>query len=326
MTADAADAAEAPRIVAAAPMTPRKILFIAHVHRYLYAEMDTCHMWDNRIKLTLNVRLIVRNFARAAFGYRSAASGPSLRAAAAKIDGAAKEALELPSIRFAGQSEGDLHRLEVASGHLPQTFDHTGDYEFRVLPSEMPGNADELDLNRHPFPRPNELWTHRLVDDAAIARRERQGIADVFGSGGDIEQQPGFAWVRFLGEVQSKLAVPQRLRRVLKNLALRHSRDATLTVVNVALRYARVAQKRCDGDVVRTKEGDGLPSGEPRRAWQDCPTRVPGHVRRSECERLCDCAVDLTAMGRGRGQRRAKLEGIRSHDPVIGYRFAGQPN
>ena len=74
------------------------------------------------------------------------------------------------------------------------------------------------------------------------------------------------------------------------------------------------------------EEGDGRPRGDPSRAWQDCLTRFPGHGQRSDCESLPDCAVELTAMGRGQGQRRARSGRTRSHDPIIGYRFAERPN
>jgi hypothetical protein len=170
----------------------------------------------------------------------------------------------------------------------------------------MPRNAGELDLNCHTFRGSNEFRTHRFVDDAAIARGERQRIADVFGGGGDIEQQPGFAWVCFLGEVQPKFAVPQCLRRVLENLALSDSRDAAPPVVNVALRNASAAQERCDWDVAR--DGRPWPSARrPRRAWQDCLARFRGHGRRSDCESLCDCAAELTAICKGPGTKARKI-------------------
>lgn len=95
--------------------------------------------------------------------------------------------------------------------------------------------------------------------------REHQRIADVFGRGGDIEQQPRLARVRLLGEVQSKFVVLQRLHGVFEKLALRHRRDATLT--DVALRNAGPLQHRPHWDVARAKEGDGLPRGESRCAW-----------------------------------------------------------
>jgi hypothetical protein len=149
----------------------------------------------------------------------------------------------------------------------------------------MPRNAGELDLNCHTFRGSNEFRTHRFVDDAAIARGERQRIADVFGGGGDIEQQPGFAWVCFLGEVQPKFAVPQCLRRVLENLALSDSRDAAPPVVNVALRNASAAQERCDWDVARAKEGHGHPRGDPvalgRIAWLVSAVTVDAPIARA---------------------------------------------
>jgi hypothetical protein len=42
------------------------------------------------------------------------------------------------------------------------------------------------------------------------------------------------------------------------------------------------------GDVAPAKDGDGLPRGEPCRAWQNYRACFPGHVQRSECE---SCAI-----------------------------------
>jgi hypothetical protein len=41
---------------------------------------------------------------------------------------------------------------------------------------------------------------------------------------------------------------------------------------------------------------------------------------------LRDCAADLTAIEGANDKGVLKSEGTRSHDPVIGYRFAGQLN
>jgi hypothetical protein len=131
----------------------------------------------------------------------------------------------------------------------------------------MSGKADKLGLNDHAFRRSNEFQTHGFVDNAAIARVERQRLADVFCSGCDIEQQSGFARISLLSEVQPEYIIPERLGRVLKKLALRQSGDATLTVVNIAFRDANALQQRGYRDVVLAKDGNRLPSGEPRRAW-----------------------------------------------------------
>jgi hypothetical protein len=152
----------------------------------------------------------------------------------------------------------------------------------------MPGDADKPNLNRQSFRGSNEFRTHRFVGYAAVASSERQRIADVFGGGRDIEQQPRFARIRRLGEMQSKFVVLKRLRGVLKKLALRQSRDATLTIVNVALQNTGAVQQLLYWDVARAKDGDRLTCGEPRRAWQSGPADFPGHVRRSEYESLCD--------------------------------------
>ena len=131
----------------------------------------------------------------------------------------------------------------------------------------MSGKADKLGLNDHSLRGSNEFQTHGFVDNAAIARGERQRVADVFGSGSDIEEQSDFAWIGLLSEVQPEFIVPERLRRVLKKLALRQSGDATMTVVDIAFRNAGAIQQRGYRDVALAKDGNRLPSGEPRRAW-----------------------------------------------------------
>jgi hypothetical protein len=89
----------------------------------------------------------------------------------------------------------------------------------------------------------------------------------VFSSGRDIEQQSRFARVCLLSEVQPEFIIFERLCRVLKQLALRQSGDATLTVVNVAFRDTSALQQGGYRDIVFAKDGDRLPSGESRRAW-----------------------------------------------------------
>jgi hypothetical protein len=75
------------------------------------------------------------------------------------------------------------------------------------------------------------------------------------------------AWIGVLSEVQPELIISERLRRVLKELALRQSRDATLTVVNVAFRDPGARQQTCNRDVAFAKNRNRLPRGEPGRAW-----------------------------------------------------------
>ena len=96
------------------------------------------------------------------------------------------------------------------------------------------GRPTNSGLNDHSLRRSNEFQTHGFVDNAAVARQQRQRVADVVRSRGDIEQQSDFARIGLLGEVQPEDMVPERLPRVLKKLALRQSGDATMTVVDIA--------------------------------------------------------------------------------------------
>ena len=70
-------------------------------------------------------------------------------------------------------------------------------------------------------------------------------------------------WVCLLSEAQPEFIISKRLCRVLKELALRQSRDATLTVVNVAFRDAGAGQQRGYRDVPFAKNRNRLSSGEP---------------------------------------------------------------
>ena len=89
----------------------------------------------------------------------------------------------------------------------------------------------------------------------------------MFGSGRDVKQQSRFTWIDLLSEVQPEFIISERLRRVLKELALRQSRDATMTVVDIAFRDAGTRQQRDYRDIALAKNRNRLPSGEPGRAW-----------------------------------------------------------
>jgi hypothetical protein len=70
--------------------------------------------------------------------------------------------------------------------------------------------------------------------------------------------------------VQPEHRVPERLRGILKKLALRQSGNTTLRVVNIAFRDASALQQRGYRDFALAKDGNRLPGGEPRRAGKSC--------------------------------------------------------
>src|SRR6185437_1791600 len=112
-----------------------------------------------------------------------------------------------------------------------------------------------------------EFQTHGFIANAAIASGERQRVADVFGGGRDIVQQSRFARIGLLSEVQPEFVVAKRIRRVLKQLALRDGGNAALVVLDIAFRDASALQQRGYRRIVLAKDRDRLASGEPRRAW-----------------------------------------------------------
>jgi hypothetical protein len=67
----------------------------------------------------------------------------------------------------------------------------------------------------------------------------------MFGSGRNIEQQACFPWVCLLSKVQSELAISQRRRRVLKELALRQSRDCRCRLPRFRRATAEELLERC---------------------------------------------------------------------------------
>src|ERR1700722_17398021 len=99
----------------------------------------------------------------------------------AELDRAAEEAFKLRRLRVVRKGERHPHWPKVAAGHFPQTLDEGGDREFGVLPGEMSGQANELGLSDRTLRRSNESQARGFVGNAAIARRQRQRVADVVG-------------------------------------------------------------------------------------------------------------------------------------------------
>jgi hypothetical protein len=158
----------------------------------------------------------------------------------------------------------------------------------------MPRNADELNLNCHPFRGSNELQTHRFVDNAAIAPGKRQRVADVVGDGGDIEQQPRFAWVSLLGEVQPKFAVLQRL-----SAAYSRSLPCAKPRCDAEGRRCRAPKRRRGSTAMRL--GRRACEGWRWPAARRTPSRLakllfPPSRSTLRVRELRDCAADLTAI------------------------------
>jgi hypothetical protein len=89
----------------------------------------------------------------------------------------------------------------------------------------------------------------------------------MFGGRRDIEQQPGFPGVGLLCEAQTEFAISESLCCVLKEFPLGQGRNARVTIFNVAFGHAGAQQQRRYRNLSVPKNGDGLPSGEPGRAW-----------------------------------------------------------
>jgi hypothetical protein len=155
----------------------------------------------------------------------------------------------------------------MPAGHLAQGSNRRGNYKFGILPGKMPRKANKTGLDDHIFRGSIDLQTHSFIANSAIASGKLQRVADVLGSGRDVKQLSRFSWVCLLSEMQPEFTISECLSRVLKELALRQSRDATLTVVDVAFRDASAHQQRGYRDIAFAKSRNRLPSGEPGRAW-----------------------------------------------------------
>jgi hypothetical protein len=120
---------------------------------------------------------------------------------------------------------------------LAHIFAHTlqigGEDKLDVLAEVMTRKTDKVDLDNDAVLDSQRFHSHRFIDDPTIAFIKRQRLTDGSRGGGDIEQQSRFAQIGLLSEMQPEGAIAQRLRRAFKELCLRVSGDATLTIVKV---------------------------------------------------------------------------------------------
>ena len=130
----------------------------------------------------------------------------------------------------------------------------------------MPGKTDKRSLDGHIFSGSVDIEAFRFIANAAITSCQRQGVFDMLGSRRHIEQQTCFTWICLFSEMQSEFAVPERLRYVLEELALRQSGYASLMIINVVFEDACTRQQMPYRYVAFADEGNRLPSGEPCRA------------------------------------------------------------
>ena len=154
------------------------------------------------------------------------------------------------------------------AGHLPQTLIRPAIANRVFCQAKCRGRPTQSISTISRPGASNEFQTHGFVDNAAIARTQRQRLADVLRGGSHIERQSSLAGIGLLGEVQPEFAIPERFCRVFEKLALPQRGDAALTAVDIAFRKTGAVQQGGRRDVARAKDGDGLPSGEPGRDWK----------------------------------------------------------
>src|SRR5689334_8559315 len=118
-----------------------------------------------------------------------------------------------------------------------------------------------------------------LVDDPAVARKERQRLADVIGGGHNIKQQPCLARIGAFSQVKSESAVVHRVRRVFEKLELQQSGDGMLPLaVKVILRDADVSQQRRYCDIVLLENRYCEPRAVPSHGWQSLSGPFLDHI------------------------------------------------
>ena len=153
-----------------------------------------------------------------------------------------------------------------------------GDAKFSSLPGAVPRKSDEAGLDHHTLWRGHELDVQRFVDDATVAGKERQRLADITRGGRDIKQQPRLARICTFGQVKSESAVIHRLRRIFEKIELRRSRDGMPPTVKVARRQARALQQWRCSDIVFLERRNREPGPEARYGRQTLCDRVLRHV------------------------------------------------
>ena len=108
----------------------------------------------------------------------------------AKLNGAAKGALDLPQVRIANMREGDSGWSDAAACDLSENPENHRDLKLRDLPRAMPWDSNKAYLDENAFRLSRNFQSHAFVDNAAVARKERPRLAEILGGRHDVEQQP----------------------------------------------------------------------------------------------------------------------------------------
>src|SRR5260370_24488498 len=93
--------------------------------------------------------------------------------------------------------------LDVAICDLPGCFDNQCAPKLRVLLHSMLRNPDKVELDDDAAAPPHQPEAHAFVDDAEVARNERQGVAEIPRGSCDVEHQPLLPLDRLPPEVNS---------------------------------------------------------------------------------------------------------------------------
>ena len=171
---------------------------------------------------------------------------------------------------------GRMLRPQARAGRHNDRYQELG-----PLSAQRPRQTDETDFDDKAVRRCSPFHARSFVGDPGIAVKKRQGFAEVFCGGHDIEDDPHIMRIGLLGQVKTECGVLDRLCSAIEEPALSHRRYAMVegaALHQVALRDACVAQHRGSRDVTPPQGVDRLLGRKPHRCRQAPQARVLGQV------------------------------------------------
>ncbi len=76
--------------------------------------------------------------------------------------------------------------------------------ELRVLLRSVLWNPNDVELDDNAHRKARQSEVHAFVDDTEVARKQRQGLAEIYRDERDVEDQPDLARIRLLCEVKAE--------------------------------------------------------------------------------------------------------------------------
>jgi hypothetical protein len=181
----------------------------------------------------------------------------------AKLNGAAKGAADLPQVRITNMRASNSDRSDVAACDLSKNLESQRELKLCDLPRAVPRNPDKANLDDDAFRLSQNFQARAFVDNAAVPRKERPRLAEIFRGGHDVEQQPSLARVCLLSEVQPEGAIVHRLRRVFEKFDLTDRGYAMARIVERVFGKTGAMQQWLGGYVAFVESRYRALGGEP---------------------------------------------------------------